>query len=227
MDVYEALYTTRAMRRVRPDPIPYEVQARILDAAIRAPTPASMQTWRFLFVDDPRLIAQLGTFYRAGHDMIDAWLAPQEAAAQATRDDPSSARFLRGVRSSRYLAAHFDQVPLLLFGFAQHDTSGGGILLAIWSAMLAARAEGVGSTFTAILNQHAAEVKALLGVPGDQGWEMACCVALGYPLGRWDVPHRKPVHTVAARNGWDGALGFEVPGPLWPHQHETASTTGD
>jgi hypothetical protein len=36
MDVHEALYTTRAMRRVRPDPIPEAVQARILDAVIRA-----------------------------------------------------------------------------------------------------------------------------------------------------------------------------------------------
>ena len=33
MDVYEALYTTRAMRRVKPDPIPPDVQQRILDAA--------------------------------------------------------------------------------------------------------------------------------------------------------------------------------------------------
>ncbi len=37
MDIYEALYTARAMRRLKPDPIPYDVQARILDAAIRAP----------------------------------------------------------------------------------------------------------------------------------------------------------------------------------------------
>ena len=37
MDLHEALYTTRAMRRVRPDPIPVDVQARILDAAVRAP----------------------------------------------------------------------------------------------------------------------------------------------------------------------------------------------
>jgi len=36
MDLYEALYTTRAMRRLTPDPIPDEGQARILDAAIRA-----------------------------------------------------------------------------------------------------------------------------------------------------------------------------------------------
>jgi nitroreductase len=32
MDIYEALYTTHSMRRLKPDPIPYDVQARILDA---------------------------------------------------------------------------------------------------------------------------------------------------------------------------------------------------
>jgi hypothetical protein len=37
MDIYEALSTTRAMRRIKPDPIPYEVQARIFDASIHAP----------------------------------------------------------------------------------------------------------------------------------------------------------------------------------------------
>ena len=36
MELHEALYTTRAMRRVRPDPIPLDVPARILDAAVRA-----------------------------------------------------------------------------------------------------------------------------------------------------------------------------------------------
>ena len=38
MDVREALYTTRAMRRVKSDPVPEEIQLRILDAAIRAPS---------------------------------------------------------------------------------------------------------------------------------------------------------------------------------------------
>jgi nitroreductase len=221
MDVYEALYTTRAMRRMRPDPIPYTVQARILDAAIRAPTGAGFQTWRFLLVDDPKLTAGLGSLYRASHKQADEWVAELEAAAQAKPDDPESAHFLAGLRSSRYLARHFDEVPLLLFGFEQNDTSGANILMAIWNAMLAARAEGVGSAFTAMLNMHADEVKSLLGVPVGEGWEMACCVAMGYPMGRWSVPHRRPAHEVAARNSWDGTLGFEVPEPLWPPDHRS------
>ena len=64
MDVYEALYTTRAMRRVRPDPIPADVQARILDAAIRAPSGGNAQSWRFLLVDDPAVKARLAPLYQ-------------------------------------------------------------------------------------------------------------------------------------------------------------------
>jgi hypothetical protein len=52
MDIYEALWTTSAMRRMKPDPIPNEVQARILDAAIHAPTIG--EEWRFILLDDPQ-----------------------------------------------------------------------------------------------------------------------------------------------------------------------------
>src|SRR6478736_2543394 len=64
MDIYEALYTTRAMRRIKPDPIPTDVQQRILDAAVRAPTGGNTQNWRFLVVDDPGVRASLGPVYR-------------------------------------------------------------------------------------------------------------------------------------------------------------------
>ena len=64
MDLYEALYTTRAMRRVKPDPVPADVQALVLDAAIRAPSGGNAQSWRFLFIDDPAVKARLGPLYR-------------------------------------------------------------------------------------------------------------------------------------------------------------------
>src|SRR5438876_8467592 len=68
MDIYEALYTTRAMRRLKPDPIPYDVQARILDAAIRAPN--IDQQWRFVLVDDPEIKSQLAPLYRQGFERM-------------------------------------------------------------------------------------------------------------------------------------------------------------
>lgn len=217
MDVYEVLYTTRAMRRMRPDPIPYDVQARILDAAIRAPSGANIQPWRFLLVDDPALKARLGPMYRACHDDIEVFLAERIAVAETTPDHHDSAGFLRTLRSSRHLAAHFAEVPLLLFCFAQTGFADASLFPAAWSALLAARAEGIGGTLTTMLALRAADVLALLGVP--EGWEMGCCVAMGYPTGRWGVAPRRPVHEVAGRNRWDGPLGFEVPEPLWPRPH--------
>ena len=68
MDIYEALYTTRSMRRLKPDPIPYDVQARILDAAIRAPNIG--EEWRFVLVDDPELKAKLAVLYARAWDQL-------------------------------------------------------------------------------------------------------------------------------------------------------------
>jgi hypothetical protein len=41
-------------------------------------------------------------------------------------------------------------------------------------------------------------------------------IPMGYPLGKWGVAQRRPVHEVAARNSWQGDLGFKVLEPLWP-----------
>jgi hypothetical protein len=56
----------------------------------------------------------------------------------------------------------------------------------------------------------------ILGVPEDEGWYMHGVVPMGYPLGKWGIGTRKPVHEVAARNSWQGDVGFTVPEPLWP-----------
>jgi nitroreductase len=217
MDVYQALYTTRAMRRVRPDPISLEVQRRILDAAIRAPSGGNQQGWRFLLVDDPELRRRLGRLYRACMDQLWSTIYRERVeSAKARPDAPESREFERMYRSAEWLADHFAEVPLLLFSFAQHDPSGGSIFPATWSAMLAARAEGVGSALTSVMALRAPALLEILGVPPDQGWIPAACVTFGYPVGRWGVAPRRPVHEVASRNLWDGPLGFEVPRPLWP-----------
>jgi nitroreductase len=218
MDIYEALYTTRAMRRVRPDPIPPQVQSRILDAAVRAPSGGNAQGWRFLLVDDPVVKGRLGPLYRdAMRQLWEVPYADRLERARSAPDDPESASMLRVQASAQHLADHFEAVPLFLFGFSRGDGSGGSIFPAIWSAQLAARAEGVGSALTSVLGMyHGPEVLSILGVPDGKGWHMACCVSFGYPTGRWGVAPRRPVHEVAYRNTWGGDLGLHIPAPLWP-----------
>ena len=217
MDLLEALYTTRAMRRVKPDPIPEDVQARMLDAAVRAPSGGNMQNWRFLFVDDRAVMAALGPIYRDSFAQLLATFYKEPLArARETPDDPESASLLRVMHSAQYLADHFEAYPLLLFAFTT-DPSGGSVFPAVWSAMLAARAEGVGSALTSVMNVfHRDDVLDTLGVPREAGWVNACCVTFGYPTGRWGRAERRPAHEVSYRNRWGSPLGLAIPEPLWP-----------
>src|SRR4051812_21332844 len=110
MDVFEALYTTRAMRRVKPDPIPVDVQDRILDAAIRAPSGGNSQNWKFMLVDDPELRAQLGPIYRRCLAMLWQTIYKERVeTAAATPDDPESKQMLSIQRSAQHLADHFEE----------------------------------------------------------------------------------------------------------------------
>lgn len=217
MDLYEALYTTRAMRRVSSDPIPAEVQAKILDAAIRAPTGGNTQNWRFLLVDDPDVKTKLGPIYRECLALLwETIYKDRITAANERPDDPDAAQMLRVQRSAQHLADHFEEYPLLLLSFVQYDPTGGSIYPATWSAMLAARAEGVGSSLTTVFMFRIDQVLEILGVPKDEGWLFSSCVCLGYPTGRWGVAARRPAHEVSFRNQWGAPVGFEVPEPLWP-----------
>jgi nitroreductase len=218
MDVREALYTTRAMRRVRPDPIPLDVPARIMDAAIRAPSGGNAQGWRFLLVDDPAIKAKLAPLYRDAISKLwqTVYREPLERA-RAAPEDAASVALLKVQASAQHLADHFEQVPLFLAAFSRGDPSGGSIFPAVWSAQLAARAEGVGSALTSVLGFfHGRETYEILSVPPDKGWTMNCLVSFGYPTGRWAVAPRRPAHEVAYRNTWGTEVGFTISEPLWP-----------
>jgi nitroreductase len=217
MDLTEALYTTRAMRRCTPDPIPLDVQERILDAAIRAPSGGNNQNWRFLLVESPAVKAQLGPVYRVCMGRLwETIYAERIASSNAKPDDPDSQSFLSMQRSAQHLADHFEEYPLLLMSFVQADPSGGSIFPATWSAMLAARAEGVGSALTSVFFFEADQVLSILGVPKEEGWLFSSCVTFGYPTGKWGVAPRRPVHEVSYRDRWGTPVGFEIPEPLWP-----------
>jgi nitroreductase len=206
-DVYEALYTTRMMRRMKPDPVSMESQCRILDAAIRAPNGGNTQRWHFLVVDDPALKARLAELYKAGRD--------REWADMSAGRVGDSMRRIR--HSGDYFVEHFTDIPLLLFVFAIDDHGGANIFPAIWSSLLAARAEGIGGVLTTALRYEEQAVCELLGVPREEPWRMIAMLAFGYPLGRWRVAsNRRPVHEVSSRNRWDAPFGAQVPKPLWP-----------
>lgn len=217
MELAEALYTTRAMRRVKPEPIALQVQSRIMDAAIRAPSGGNDQGWRFVLVDDAAVRSRLGELYRdAYQQLMDTRYATAIAAAAAAPADAESLRLERMLRSGRYLAEHFHEVPLIMFAFQRGNVTELSLYPAVWSAMLAAREHGVGSALTSVLSMFAAEeTSRALGVPDGGGWKHRCAVTFGYPLGHWGVAERNPSTDVTYRNRWGCDSQLE-PGPYWP-----------
>lgn len=99
MDVHEALYTTRMMRRLKTDPVPLETQARIIDAAIRAPNGGNAQRWHWLAVDDQDTKNELATIYRRCHDRELAEIAAGDLA-RTIHDQVEHAETLRRIMKS-------------------------------------------------------------------------------------------------------------------------------
>ena len=69
-DIFEILHTTRAMRRLKPDPVPDALIRQILDAGIRAPSGGNNQTWRFLVIKDTEIKKRVQVVYKKAYDNI-------------------------------------------------------------------------------------------------------------------------------------------------------------
>lgn len=213
--VYEAMRTLRAVRRLRPDPVPEPVLRRVLEAATWAPTGGNVQPWRAVVVTDPaakavlqRLYAERWARYVANHR---ARLAAADASARARAE--------RTLGAGDHLARHFADVPVhVVFCFnpelmAITDArlprvsvvGGASIYPAVENLLLACRAEGLGCVLTTLLCACEAEVRALLAIP--EPWATAAVVPIGYPLGRGHGPlERRPVEAMAFRGRWGTPL---------------------
>jgi nitroreductase len=206
MELYEAMRTQRAVRRLRPDPVPDAVLRRALEAATFAPTGGNAQPWRAVVVRERTLLAQLGalyaerwTAYSAGHRKL--WAkAPADVVARAERM----------MAAGDFLAAHFHETPaVVVFCFdpthmAITDAKlprvsvvgGASVYPAVQNFLLACRAEGLGCVLTTLLCEVEPAVRALLEIP--EPWASACAIPVGWPRGRGHGPlSRRPVDKMA------------------------------
>ena len=153
MDVFEALYTTRSMRRVKEDPIPEEIIKTMLDAAIRAPSGSNRQGWKFLVVTDQETRKLLGDIYRETWDyfMKEFYVLKPDLGASEVGDDKKASQVVRISKSAGWLAENFHKVPAHFLIFSRNDPTGSSIFPAIWSLMLAGRAHGIGTCLTCLL----------------------------------------------------------------------------
>jgi nitroreductase len=112
--LFEAIYSARSIRRLKPDPVPEELITRVLDAAIRAPSGGNAQSWAFVVVRDPDLRRQLGVIYRKASDIAEAVYAARGRPPHLTEQ-----QFARLMAAGRYLWDHMGEAPVLLLPCSQ------------------------------------------------------------------------------------------------------------
>jgi nitroreductase len=185
MSLGEAIFTQRAIRRFRPDPIAEEDLRAVLEAAIRAPSGGNVQPWHFLVIRDEELRARFGELYR------EAWWAKRrDAGIHGPEDIPESDRV---GRSAMRLADEIGRAPAIVLVCAMGRGPGamGSVIPAVQNLLLAARALGIGGTITTLHPQVEERVHALLGIPASA--QVVYAVPLGYPRGRFGPAQRKPL----------------------------------
>ena len=217
MDVFEALYTTRAMRRVKEDSIPDDVIKSIMDSAIRAPSGSNRQDWKFLVVTDKKTREELADIYRETWDYYvkSFYNDSEDLGASSLKNKDEIETVKRISNSASWLAENYHKVPLLFLAFSRNDPTGSSIYPAIWNLMLAARGHGVGTCLTTVMNFKTEDVYKVLNVPSDKGWTLNATITAGYPLGKWGVAARKPVEEVTYLNKWGESPDWNLTEPLW------------
>ncbi len=194
MSLGEAMFTQRAIRRLRPDPLPIEDIRLILEAAGKAPSGSNRQPARFLVLTDRAVIRAFGELYR------EAWWAKRrdEGRSWASRDDIPAEE--QTYRAAARLADEIADAPCIVLALATGHGQASSVIPAVQNLLLAARALGIGSVVTTLHPSVTERVHQLLAIPRDA--ELHLCIPLGYPRGRFGPTSRRPVGEVTFNNRW-------------------------
>ena len=218
MDVFEALYTTRAMRRVTEEPIPEAILKQMVDAAVRAPSGANNQGWKFIVVTEANIKNVLGDLYREAWDFYikEYYENNPDMGASKVLDETKADQVVRISKSATWLSENFHKVPAQFVVLSRNDPSGSSIYPAIWNLMLAGRSHGIGTCLTTVLGMFNQEKTFdALNIPTDKGWRINAIVTAGYPLGKWGVAKRDPLEDVTFLNTWGNKPGWNLEEPLF------------
>lgn len=193
----ELLTTTRAVRK-RLDferAVPLALVEDCVRIALQAPSGSNARGWHFVVVGDERKRKQIGDLYRQAFENYRSMpFSAHALASKATKDDVATMNAV--VDSAEALAENLHRAPYLVIpclegrmppipgpmGHLAVASQFGSVLPAFWSFMLAARARGLGTSWTTLHLLHEKEVADVLGIPFDLVMQTALS-PLAYTIG--------------------------------------------
>jgi nitroreductase len=200
-DLFEIMENCRAMRRLKPDPVPDELVAKILRAGISAPSGGNTQKWRFLVIKDRKIKEGVQVIYKRA---FDEWIGPRYLTSEpppgVTRE-----QYLRQHAAVSYLTDHFHEAPVWIVACLEdgpnpNRSAGASIYPAVQNMLLAARALGLGATLTTRHLFHEKESEKALGLP--EGVHSYAILPIGYPMGKFGPTKRGPLNEVVYQDRW-------------------------
>jgi nitroreductase len=200
--LFEIMHTTRAMRRLKPDPVPDALIRQILEAGICAPNGGNTQRWRFLVIKDPQIKRNVQAFYKRAFDEV---VGPRYLGS-APPPGVSKDAYVRQHAAVEYLTDHFHEAPVWIVACLEEGSapstrwSGASIYPAVQNMLLAARALGLGATLTTRHLLYEKETEAALGLP--PGVHSYAILPIGYPMGKFGAVGRGPLAEIVYEDRW-------------------------
>jgi nitroreductase len=200
-DIFEIMHTTRAMRRLKPDPVPDVLIRKILEAGICAANGGNTQRWRFLVVKDPAIKKAVQVFYKRAFDNV---IGPRYASSPPP-PGVTAERYARQHAAVEYLTEHYHEAPVWIVACIEDNAkpnrwAGASIYPAVQNMLLAARALGLGSTLTTRHLLYEEEAEKALGLP--EGVHSYAILPIGYPMGRFGPVGRGALADIVYQDKW-------------------------
>jgi nitroreductase len=204
-DLFEIMETTRAMRRLKPDPVPDELISKILQAGTCAPNGGNIQKWRFLVIKDAKIKEAVQVWYKKA---FDEWIGPRYLNSEPP-PGVTKEKYLRQYAAVSYLTDHFAEAPVwivaCLTGEKVERWTAADIYPAVQNMLLAARALGLGATLTTRHLAYEKESEAALGLP--EGVHSYAILPIGYPMGKFGPVKRGPLNGIVYQDRWGVPYG--------------------
>lgn len=186
----EAIRTTRAIRRLKSDPVPAELIRKVCQAGSFAPSGGNRQPWIFIAVTEQERRNFIAERYR---EIFDAYIAPAVKAAE----DPNYPDVKRrNMKAAMTLAANLHNAPVLLVvaGWTRRGAPQTQALFpAIQNILLACRAVGLGASLTTAHLGKQREIDDYLGL--SEKTPSCALIPIGWPIGKYGQPPRKPIES--------------------------------
>jgi nitroreductase len=193
VELFEAIYNRRSIRRYQSDDVDDDTVNKVLEAGRWAPSWSNTQCWRFVVVRDGDIKARLGQSLTKVH-------RENELA-----DNPATKTFnvvpviivvcakmnISGCPPGDYTSTEFvtDKGDWFMFDIA----------LAVQNMVLAAHGLGLGTVIIGAFN--AAMVEEILGIP--PGYRVVTMLPLGIPAREGRAPLRKELSEITSLDKWD------------------------